>query len=101
MNNKTYLVVRRPDRLPVPGVHNLRAEALPPLGHLQQGLDLRVSRGLHDRPEHQEARPSANPGELHGFVPGGKGVSLQVSQKLHILWSAVTYQYLTMVYTII
>ena len=90
MNNKTYLVVRRPDRLPVPGVHNIRAEALPPLGHLQQGLDLRVSRGLHDRPEHQEARPSANPGELHGAVPGGEGVSLQVRQKIYILWSAVT-----------
>ena len=69
---------RRADHLPVPGVHDLRAEALPPLSHLQAGLDLRVGGGVHDPAEHQEARPPPHPRELHGHVQGRGGLPLQV-----------------------
>ena len=73
-------VCRRADHLPVPGVHDLRAEAVPPLGHLQPGLDLRVGGGLHDPAEHQEAGPPPYPRELHGHVQGRDRLPLQVGQ---------------------
>lgn len=77
------LVSRRPDQVPVPRVHDLRAEVVPGRAAVRARLVLRPRAAPPPARARQEDALRVLEADVPGPVPGGERVCLQVSSAKH------------------